>query len=232
MTEPDDSPRLTPLPTAIAGAPISWGVCEVPGLGLPATTRTTVLAQMREVGLAATEFGPDGFLPDDPADKAATLADHGLRAVGRFVPVVLHDPGARPAARGRRRRWRAGRRRRLARVVLAAATGQEGYDDRPVLDERGWSTLLGNLDRIADAAAARGLTGDAAPARRHDGRERRGDRPGARGQPHRPVPRHRAPAHRRRRPGRASPRAHRRGSGTRTSRTSTRTGPRRCRPAR
>ena len=35
----------------------------------------TVLRQMRELGVRATEFGPEGFLPDAPADKAATLAD-------------------------------------------------------------------------------------------------------------------------------------------------------------
>ena len=49
----------------IAAAPISWGVCEVPGWGyqLP---RERVLAEMREVGMVATEFGPDGFLPEGP----------------------------------------------------------------------------------------------------------------------------------------------------------------------
>jgi hypothetical protein len=46
----------------IAGAPISWGVCEVPGWGyqLPPDR---VLTEMRKIGLAATELGPDGFLP-------------------------------------------------------------------------------------------------------------------------------------------------------------------------
>ena len=42
-------------------------------------------------------------------------------------------------------------------VVLAAGTGQAGYDARPELDERGWQTLLTNLDRIADHAASRGV---------------------------------------------------------------------------
>ncbi|MEV0719258.1 TIM barrel protein [Asanoa sp. NPDC050611] len=139
----------------IAGAPISWGVCEVPGWGhqLPPET---VLRQMRELGLAATEFGPDGFLPDAPAEKAATLNAYGLAAVGQFVPVVLHDarhdplPDVQKAMDGLVAAA-------ASTVVIAAATGQEGYDDRPVLDDAGWSTLLGNLDRITDAAAARGL---------------------------------------------------------------------------
>ena len=55
---------------------------------------------MRELGLAATEFGPDGFLAADPAAKADQLASYGLRAVGGFLPVLLHDPRPRPAARG------------------------------------------------------------------------------------------------------------------------------------
>ena len=54
----------------IAGAPISWGVCEVPGWGYQLGPER-VLAEMREVGLTATEFGPDGFLPAYRAELAA-----------------------------------------------------------------------------------------------------------------------------------------------------------------
>jgi len=145
-----------PLAERIAGAPISWGVCEVPGWGHQLGP-DTVLPQMRELGLAATEFGPDGFLPDAPADKAAVLAAHGLRAVGQFVPAVLHDPGHDPlpeveSAIAGLVAADAGT------VVVAAATGTDGYDARPVLDDAGWSCLLANLDRIAAAAAAAGLT--------------------------------------------------------------------------
>jgi len=146
---------MTDLVHRIAGAPISWGVCEVPGWGWQYDPQT-VLAEMREVGLAATEFGPDGFLPVDPAEKAKTLADVGLRAVGGFVPVVLHDPSYDPApsvATALEGFVAAG----ATTLVLAAATGQDGYDDRPVLDETGWSTLLGNLDKLSELAADRGV---------------------------------------------------------------------------
>ncbi len=44
----------------IAGAPISWGVCEVPGWGYQLDP-AQVLREMREVGLAATEIGPEAF---------------------------------------------------------------------------------------------------------------------------------------------------------------------------
>jgi inosose dehydratase len=146
----------SPLSDRIAAAPISWGVCEVPGWGHQLDPET-VLAQMAELGVAATEFGPDGFLPDAPKDKARTLREHGLQAVGQFVPVVLHDPGHDPLPEVEAAMEAlviAG----ASTVVLAAATGREGYDDRPQLDEAGWATLLANLDRLHEAAAARGLT--------------------------------------------------------------------------
>ena len=145
----------TPLRDRVAGAPISWGVCEVPGWGHQLGA-ALVLGQMREVGLAATEFGPDGFLPDEPEAKARTLAGAGLRAVGQFVPVVLHEAAddPLPAVEAAMQGLVAAR---ASTVVIAAAAGAEGYDERPVLDGDQWDTLLGNLDRISDAAAAHGL---------------------------------------------------------------------------
>lgn len=139
----------------VAGAPISWGVCEVPGWGHQLDP-DTVLREMTELGITATEDGPDGFLPDHPADRAATLAAHGLRAVGRFVPVVLHDPARDPLPEV------AAALAALpspdAVLVLAAVHGGEGYDSRrPTLGDGEWATLLANLGRIADAADARGL---------------------------------------------------------------------------
>jgi inosose dehydratase len=144
-----------PVRERVAGAPISWGVCEVPGWGYQLQAET-VLAQMRDLGLAATEFGPDGFLATDPTAKAEQLRTFGLRAVGGFLPVLLHDPGHDPLpevdrfldvclATG------------AGVVVLAAYTGVDGYDERPELDDEGWGVLLGNLDRISDYAASRGL---------------------------------------------------------------------------
>ncbi|HEY4993757.1 MAG TPA: hypothetical protein VII33_16920 [Nakamurella sp.] len=56
-----------------------------------------VLTEMRQIGLAATEFGPDGFLPATPEGKAQTLADHGLHGLGGFTPVVLYRDDIDPA---------------------------------------------------------------------------------------------------------------------------------------
>jgi inosose dehydratase len=140
----------------VAGAPISWGVCEVPGWGhqLPPAR---VLTEMRAAGLVATEFGPDGFLPADPAAKAAELADHGLAAVGGFVPVVLHDPDRDPMAAittALAGFTAAG----ATSLVLSADTGGTGYDQRAELDAAAWRLLLANLDRIRDAAGELGIT--------------------------------------------------------------------------
>ncbi|KRV51509.1 inosose dehydratase [Wenjunlia vitaminophila] len=140
----------------IAAAPISWGVCEVPGWGhqLPAKR---VLAEMAALGVRATEFGPDGFLPDDPERRSAVLAEHGLTAVGGFVPLVLHRPDHDPLPEVRSALARSVAAA-AGTLVLAAATGEHGYDDRPALDPEGWDTLLRNLDLAAAAAADAGVT--------------------------------------------------------------------------
>src|SRR5215211_3201612 len=82
----------------LAGAPISWGVCEVPGWGrqLPPGR---VLAEMAALGLAATELGAEGWLPSAPEDLRRILDGHGLALVGGFVPLVLHEPSADAALR-------------------------------------------------------------------------------------------------------------------------------------
>jgi inosose dehydratase len=115
-----------------------------------------VLREMREVGLAATELGPEGFLPSEPAAMADVLQQHRLRAIGGFTPVLLHRPDHDPlpdvavvlerfAATG------------STVLVLSADSGLAGYDTRPELDERGWSRLLANLDRISSLAAEHGV---------------------------------------------------------------------------
>ncbi|AKS33366.1 sugar phosphate isomerase/epimerase family protein [Mycolicibacterium goodii] len=139
----------------VAGAPISWGVCEVPGWGHQ-LDRERVLSEMRTAGLTATELGPDGFLPSDTGELTALLAAHDLSCVGGFVPVVLHDAAHDPAddLAGPLAALRAAG---AGVVVLAAATGADGYDSRPTLTERQWATLLANLDRLAQIADEAGL---------------------------------------------------------------------------
>lgn len=137
----------------IAGAPISWGVCEVPGWGYQLSA-DRVLREMREIGLTATEFGPDGFLPADPGPL---LRRYDLRALGGFVPVILHraDYDPVPGVADVLDTFTAAGADTL---VLAAATGQDGYDERPPLTAADWRRLLTNLDRLHALAATRGIT--------------------------------------------------------------------------
>ncbi|MFE3448493.1 TIM barrel protein [Nonomuraea sp. NPDC059194] len=140
----------------IAGAPISWGVCEVPDWGHQ-LERERVLAEMRALGLTATELGPDGFLPPSPTHRKALLEEYGLRAVGGFLPCVLHDQGHDPLP-GIRARMRDFAEGDVEVMVLAADSGGDGYDQRPELDAAGWKTLLDNLDRITAEAREFGRT--------------------------------------------------------------------------
>ena len=76
----------------VAGAPISWGVCEVPDWGwqMPAER---VLKEMRALGLEATELGPPGFLPLEPEALKARLDAAQLRLVAGFLAVELPGKG-------------------------------------------------------------------------------------------------------------------------------------------
>ncbi|WP_296135818.1 sugar phosphate isomerase/epimerase [uncultured Tessaracoccus sp.] len=140
----------------IAGAPISWGVCEVPNWGHQMAPER-VLTEMREIGLSATEFGPAGWLPTDPAERAEAIKPYGLEPVGSFFLAVMHDPDVDPLP-AVQRELDAFEAAGGSFLVLAADSGRDGYDERPVLDDRGWETLFTNLSAIADACAARGVT--------------------------------------------------------------------------
>ncbi|WP_054952338.1 sugar phosphate isomerase/epimerase family protein [Flaviflexus massiliensis] len=145
----------------IAGAPISWGVCEVPNWGYQMSPER-VLTEMKKIGLSATEFGPQGWLPIEATARAEAVSTYCLEPVGSFFLAIMHDPDFDPiplveqelaafeAAGG-------------SNLVLAADSGRDGYDNRPVLDEEGWSTLFTNLDRISQACADRGITASIHP---------------------------------------------------------------------
>lgn len=139
----------------IASAPISWGVIEVPEWGVQ-LDRDRVLAEMVSLGITATEFGPEGFLPDAPADRAKVLAEAGLSAVGGFVPAVLHhaDQDPIPAIERELEAYVAAG---ASTFVLSAVTGEAGYDGAAELTDAEWATLFANLDRAQRAAAAVGV---------------------------------------------------------------------------
>lgn len=139
----------------IAGAPISWGVCEVPGWGYQMAPGR-VLNEMKEIGLTATEFGPQGWLPIDAVERAEEVGKYDLKPVGAFFLAVMHDPDFDPIpmVEAELRAFEAAGGDFL---VLAADSGRDGYDDRPELDETGWQTLFNNLSRIREVCADKGV---------------------------------------------------------------------------
>lgn len=138
----------------IAAAPISWGVCEVPGWGVQLPP-DRVLDEMRTLGVAATEAGPDGFLPSSPPEAAALVEAYGLRLVGGFVPAVLHSPGGLDTVERAAALFAAAG----ADVLLVCAIGaRNGYDARPELHDAEWERLLTSLDAARELCAAHGLT--------------------------------------------------------------------------
>lgn len=141
----------------IAGAPISWGVCEVPGWGHQMEPGR-VLREMADLGLEATEFGPVGFLPTEPKARAELLKELGMQAIGGFYPILLHDDEKDPIP-ALEEELKAYQAAGAEVLVLAASTGVEGYDDeRPVLTEVQWQVMYQNLARASELAERYGVT--------------------------------------------------------------------------
>jgi len=137
----------------LAAAPISWGVCEVPGWGLQLTAER-VLADASRLGFTEIELGPPGFLP---VGRDA-IARHRLRVIAAFVTAVLHQPERRDAELASVEE----QARHLASLggevlVLAAATGRDGYDVPASLGDDEWRSFFEMLPRVREIASRHGL---------------------------------------------------------------------------
>ena len=142
----------------IAGAPITWGVDGSPGWG-HLMGRDRVMSEMVDVGLSATELGPDGYLPRDPDELREYLARYDLHVVGGFVPAVLYRPDrieAELAYVDRAAHQLAGAGAEV--MVLGPASHLDGYDTSIDMDEIEWNTFLANLKRLQDLVQENGLT--------------------------------------------------------------------------
>jgi inosose dehydratase len=140
----------------LAGAPISWGVCEVPGWGRQLAP-DRVLAEMAGLGLTATELGPLGYLPADPGALRVQLDAHGLSLVGGFVPLVLHEPSL-----DRTRRAVEEAARMLAGagadVFVCALLMDADWSAPAPLDDARFAALVEHIPVIEDLVADHGLT--------------------------------------------------------------------------
>lgn len=139
----------------VAGAPISWGASELAGWGHRMEPER-VLDEMRSAGLAATELGPPGFLPEDPAQVRELLDRHGLRLVAGFLAAVLHKAGARPL-KDVESEAVALQSAGAEVLVLAAALPGESYDRHRELGAPEWRLLRDNLAAAEDIARSHGL---------------------------------------------------------------------------
>jgi inosose dehydratase len=138
----------------LAAAPISWGVCEVPGWGHQLAP-DRVFAEIASLGIKATELGPIGYLPFEPQAIREQLDRHGLTLVGGFVPLVLHEPTLDTAEA-----------EKVARV-LAAAGGEvfnaalvadARWSPPRALDDDAWRRLARNLAEVERRVEQHGLT--------------------------------------------------------------------------
>jgi inosose dehydratase len=147
----------TDLLARVAGAPISWGVDGSPGWG-HLMDRDRVLAEMVEVGLTATELGPDGYLPTDPGELREYLSGYGLTVVGGFVPALLHrsdriDSELEYVNRASRQLAAAGSKI----LVLGPSTDNTGYDVSSEMTDDDWPLFLTGLRRLEEITADHGL---------------------------------------------------------------------------
>ncbi|MGI9624431.1 MAG: sugar phosphate isomerase/epimerase family protein [Acidimicrobiales bacterium] len=139
-----------------AGAPISWGVCEVPGWGIQLPV-DRVLSEMSELGLRATELGSVGYLPTDSIELSSTLAAHRLELIGGFNALALADEARADEAMAQAR----------TSAALLASAGATHFVTCPVSNPADWqrpeltvdqrSHLLTMLERVDEMCAQHGL---------------------------------------------------------------------------
>lgn len=140
----------------VATAPISWGICEVPGWGHQLSV-DRVLTEMNSLGFTQTELGSLGWLPTDPADLTNTLNGHDLGLLAGFVPLVLHDENEAEAAE----------KAALEAAELLKAGGAVYYNTAPVmswdwapredLSDSQWSRLVAGLAMVEEICQDMGL---------------------------------------------------------------------------
>lgn len=136
----------------LAGAPISWGVCEVPGWG-EMLSSDRVLREMSAMGLRATELGPVGYLGDEPDAIRSLVGSYGLSIVGGFVPLVLHDKEVWVHTEAEVCRIASRYSKAGAECFVTAVVVDQEWSSPFVLDDQQWDHLvwaLAQVDTICD----------------------------------------------------------------------------------
>ncbi len=147
---------MTGFVDRIATAPISWGICEVPGWGAMLPTRR-VLAEMTALGLRATELGAPGFFPDEPEAVNALLAELDMTMLGGFTPLVLHDRSARGELIAQATASAAHLAATGSSVLVSAVVQDHDWSTPRRLDDAERRCLLESLSIVDDICAEHGL---------------------------------------------------------------------------
>lgn len=155
-TKGKDSP-VASVVARLAGGPISWGVCEVPGWGAELEPER-VLSEMRQLGITATEAGPDGYLGTDAAGIRTLLERHGLELVGGFLPVVLHERETLDGTLESAERVATLFSRTGGTFLVSAIVEDLSWPARSELSADQWKRVFEGLHRLDELAAAHGLT--------------------------------------------------------------------------
>ncbi len=141
----------------LAGAPISWGVCEVPGWGIELPPRR-VLGEMRDLGLTATEFGSDGYLPTDPVELKDLCAEFGITMIGGFVPLVVHQPGELDATVEAAHRAASLMSSAGGTVFVTSAVTDWDWGPRQTITRDDWVFAAKTLARLDEVVGEYGMT--------------------------------------------------------------------------
>ena len=141
----------------LAGAPISWGVCEVPGWGIELAP-SRVLGEMRELGLTATELGSDGYLPTDPAELKDLCSEFGITMIGGFVPLVVHQADELDATIEAARRAAALMSSAGGTVFVTSAVTDWDWGPRTALSRDDWAFAAKTLARLDEIVSEYGMT--------------------------------------------------------------------------
>jgi inosose dehydratase len=145
---------MADIDNRLAAAPISWGVCEVPGWGHQLAPER-VFGEIASLGLRAAELGPIGYVPFEPAAIREALDRHGLRLVGGFVPLVLHEPTLDTAEAERVASVLAAAG---AEVFNAAVVADAQWSSPLPLDDDAWRRLARHLAEVERRVEQHGLT--------------------------------------------------------------------------
>jgi inosose dehydratase len=113
---------------------------------------------MRQLGISATEAGPDGYLGADAAAVRSVLERHGIELVGGFLPVVLHEPEAVTETLASAERVARLFSETGATFLVSAVVGDLSWPPRFELSREQWRRVFEGLARLDDLAASHGLT--------------------------------------------------------------------------